>query len=41
MVVVVVKEAIVTVEGDSDGDGSDGGGALLGHHCHQSYYMYM
>ena len=41
MMVVVVKEAIVTVEGDSDGDGSDGGGVLLGHHCHQSYYMYM
>ena len=39
MVVVVVKEAMVTVEGD--GDGSDGGGALLGHHCRQSYYMYM
>ena len=38
---VMVKEAIVTVEGDADGDGSDGGGALLGHHCCQSYYMYM
>ena len=41
MMVVVVKEAMVTVEGDSDDDGSDGSGALLGHHCRQSYYMYM
>ena len=41
MVVVVVKEAMVTVEGDGNGYGSDGGGALLGHHCRQSYYMYV
>ena len=44
---VVVKEAMVTVEGDGDGDGdgsdggSDSGGALLGHHCRQASYMYM
>ena len=45
VVVVVLVTAMVTVEGDSDGDGSDGGsdggGALLGHYCHQSSYMYM
>ena len=38
---MLCRRPATSLGGDgSDGD-SDGGGALLGHHCCQSSYMYM